>query len=121
MNKENATIHVQARLAPSEYEPFEKMIKLTGTKKATLMRQVILSNKDNVVCLGDDVELKEAKKRMVFLANKASNNINQIAKRLNEAYRSEIISERNFLKVMNELIGVRGAFEKGIDNVSSSK
>ncbi|WP_257969713.1 plasmid mobilization relaxosome protein MobC [Vibrio parahaemolyticus] len=51
----------------------------------------------------------------MFLANKTSNNINQIAKKLNQAYRGEVVSERNYHKIMNELIGVRSAFEKGMD------
>ncbi|MCR9998686.1 MobC family plasmid mobilization relaxosome protein [Vibrio alginolyticus] len=114
MEKESASIHVQARLTPSEYAPFKKLIEITGTKKATLFRHVILSNKNNVVYLGRSSE-EEAKKRMVFLANKASNNLNQIAKRLNQAYRSEVVREQHYTRMMNELIGLRSAFEKGID------
>ncbi|HGS5816809.1 TPA: plasmid mobilization relaxosome protein MobC [Vibrio diabolicus] len=114
MEKESASIHVQARLTPSEYAPFKKLIEITGTKKATLFRHVILSNKNNVVCLGKSSE-EEAKKRMVFLANKASNNLNQIAKRLNQAHRGEVVREQHYTRMMNELIGLRSAFEKGID------
>ncbi|HGS4928087.1 TPA: plasmid mobilization relaxosome protein MobC [Vibrio parahaemolyticus] len=114
MEKESASIHVQARLTPSEYAPFKKLIEITGTKKATLFRHVILSNKNNVVYLGKSSE-EEAKKRMVFLANKASNNLNQIAKRLNQAHRGEVVREQHYTRMMNELIGLRSAFEKGID------
>ncbi|WP_085344637.1 plasmid mobilization relaxosome protein MobC [Vibrio sp. ArtGut-C1] len=115
MEKESASIHVQARLTPSEYAPFKKLIEITGAKKATLFRHVILSNKNNVVHLGQSSEEEEAKKRMVFIANKASNNLNQIAKRLNQAYRGEVIREQHYTRIMNELIGLRSAFEKGID------
>ncbi len=115
MTKEVANVHVQAKLTPTEYEPFKKLIEITGTKKATLFRQVILSNKNNVVYLDQSSEEEESKKRMLFLANKASNNINQLAKRLNQAYRGEIVTERNYRQIMNDLVGVRTAFEKGID------
>nr|AKN40870.1 hypothetical protein [Vibrio sp. FF_273] len=52
---------------------------------------------------------------MLFLANKTSNNINQLAKKLHQAYRGEVVSERNYLRIMNDLVGVRSAFEKGLD------
>ncbi|MCG9625389.1 plasmid mobilization relaxosome protein MobC [Vibrio mediterranei] len=115
MKKEVSTVHIQAKLTPSEYEPFKQLIKITGSKKATLFKQVILSNKNNVVFLGQSAEDEARKQRMIFLANKASNNINQLAKRLNQAYRGEVVSERNYRQIMNDLVGVRAAFEKGMD------
>ncbi|PCD85915.1 plasmid mobilization relaxosome protein MobC [Vibrio mediterranei] len=115
MKKEVSTVHVQAKLTPSEYEPFKQLIEITGLKKATLIKKVILSNKNNVFCVEKSKEEIESKKRMLFLANKASNNINQIAKRLNQAYRGEIVSERNYRQIMNDLVGVRATFEKGVD------
>ena len=115
MTKELATVHVQAKLTPTEYEPFKKIIGIMGLKKATLFRKVILSNKNNVVCLSQSAEEEESRKRMLFLANKTSNNINQLAKKLHQAYRGEVVSERNYLRIMNDLVGVRSAFEKGID------
>lgn len=115
MTKELSTIHVQARLTPSEYEPFKRIIAITGIKKATLFKKVILSNRNNADISVDQPDETEAQRRLVFLANKTSNNINQIAKRLNQAYRGEVVSERNYLKIMNDLIGVRSVFEKGMD------
>nr|AKN40869.1 hypothetical protein [Vibrio sp. FF_273] len=61
MKKELATVHVQAKLTLTEYEPFEKIIGITGLKKATLFRKVILSNKNNVVCLTQSAEEEESK------------------------------------------------------------
>lgn len=115
MTKELSTIHVQAKLTPKEYEPFKRIIDVTGMKKATLFKKVILSNQNNAVVSVGNSEEKEAQRRLVFLANKASNNINQIAKRLHQAYRGEVVSERSYIKIMNDLVGVRSAFEKSID------
>ncbi|GAL27779.1 hypothetical protein JCM19239_1500 [Vibrio variabilis] len=115
MTKEISTIHVQARLTSAEFEPFKQLIKITGLKKATLIKKVILSNKNNVFCVEQSKEAVDSKKRMLFLANKTSNNINQLAKRLNQAYRGEIVSERNYRQIMNDLVGVRATFEKGVD------
>ncbi len=39
-----------------------------------------------MVEVSGSVEETDAQKRMIFLANKTSNNINQIAKKLNQAY-----------------------------------
>ncbi|MFW8631648.1 relaxosome NikA [Vibrio natriegens] len=114
MEKESATIHIQTRLTPSEYEPFKTVIEHFDIKKSELFRKVILSNEKNMVEVSGTAKETDAQKRMVFLANKTSNNINQIAKKLNQAYRGEVVSEQNYLKVLNELIGVRSAFEKGM-------
>ncbi|WP_104024578.1 plasmid mobilization relaxosome protein MobC [Vibrio hyugaensis] len=115
MEKESATIHIQTRLTPSEYKPFKNVIENFDIKKAELFRKIILSNEKNMVEVSGSAQETDAQKRMIFLANKASNNINQIAKKLNQAYRGEVVSERNYLKIMNELIGVRSAFENGMD------
>lgn len=115
MEKESATIHIQTRLTPSEYEPFKTVIENFDIKKSELFRKVILSNEKNMVEVSGSAKETDAQKRMVFLANKTSNNINQIAKKLNQAYRGEVVSERNYLKVLNELVGVRSAFEKGMN------
>ncbi|EJE8675704.1 relaxosome NikA [Vibrio parahaemolyticus] len=115
MTKELSTVHVQARLTPKEYEPFKRIIEITGIKKATLIKKVILLNQHNVDISVGKTEETEAQRRLIFLANKTSNNINQIAKRLHQAYRGEVITERNYLRIMNDLVGVRSAFEKGLD------
>ncbi|EKY4193705.1 plasmid mobilization relaxosome protein MobC [Vibrio harveyi] len=115
MEKESATIHIQTRLTPTEYKPFKIVIENFGIRKAELFRKVILSNEKNMVKVSGSAQESYAQKRMIFLANKTSNNINQIAKRLNQAYRGGVVSERNYLQVMNDLIGVRSAFEKGVN------
>lgn len=115
MTKDVSTVHVQAKLTPKEFEPFKRIIAMTGMKKATLFKKVILSNENNIVLASGEAKQDEEKRRLVFLANKASNNLNQIAKNLNQAYRGDIVSERHYLRIMNDLIGVRSAFEKGID------
>lgn len=115
MEKESATIHIQTRLTPTEYKPFKIVIENFGIKNAELFRKVILSNEKNMVKVSGSAQESYAQKRMIFLANKTSNNINQIAKRLNQAYRGGVVSERNYLQVMNDLIGVRSAFEKGVN------
>lgn len=117
MENETASVHIQARLTPTEFEPFKAVIDEFGITKAKLFRQVILSNEKNLVIVGDksDKTHDEYKKRMVYLANKTSNNVNQLAKRLNEAYRGGVVSERNYNRMMNDLIGITSTFKKGID------
>ncbi|NIY83692.1 MobC family plasmid mobilization relaxosome protein [Vibrio hepatarius] len=115
MDREKATIHIQTRLTPSEYKPFKKVIDTFGVNRADLFRRVILSNENNLVEVGGSNQITEAQQRVVYLANQTSNNINQIARKLNQAYLGGVVSERLYLRMMNELIGVRLAFEKGMD------
>lgn len=112
MTKEIASIHVQAKLTPAEYEPFRLIIEETGIKKATLFRHVILANKQNVF-----VPEKQStdKKRLIFIASKSSNNLNQIARQLNSAYRGGVVSERVYLDVLNKLVSLESFFKKAIE------
>jgi hypothetical protein len=110
--KEKATEHIQLKLTPTEYEPFKKLLGVTNLKQATLFRKIVLGNDINVV----QVEGKSAeRKRAVFFANKASNNINQIAKNLNQAYRGGVINEHLYIQTLNKLITLEKLFSGAID------
>ncbi|MGR2997595.1 relaxosome NikA [Vibrio vulnificus] len=104
MAKEKATIHVQAKLTPSEFEPFQKVMEETGIKQATLIRQVLLANKEFIV---EPKETPKDKARLLFLANKSSNNINQLAKRVHQAYRADVVSQRLYMETLNGLKSIQ--------------
>ncbi|MCY1296640.1 hypothetical protein D9M71_36840 [compost metagenome] len=56
--------------------------------------------------------------RLLFLYNKSSNNLNQLAHRINQAYRSEVISERLYLNLANQLVAIRELLLSGIQDAN---
>ncbi|GJJ05668.1 hypothetical protein RugamoR64_62060 [Duganella rhizosphaerae] len=70
------------KLTKSEAAPLNEKIALSGMKRADFLRDVVLKNK-TVVVAKPAASLE--KKRMQFLFNKTSNNMNQIAHVLNGA------------------------------------
>lgn len=106
--KEVASITCSFKLTPSDWQPYEKIIKDTGIKKGTLLRNVFISKSNNI-----DINKVATKsvvhkdiKRITFLINKSSNNLNQIAHNINSAYRTGIISESVFIESLNKLITI---------------
>ena len=68
---------------------------------------------------GGTIELKGDKpkinKRMIFLASKASNNINQIARKLNSSHRGGVVSEKTYVDILNKLITIESAYIKAMN------
>ncbi|NKQ33569.1 MobC family plasmid mobilization relaxosome protein, partial [Enterobacter hormaechei] len=52
----------------------------------------------------------------IFYYNKASNNINQIAKKINSAFAAKIISEEAMLSGIKVLQGIEKLLEMGLEN-----
>lgn len=117
-DKEVASVHVQAKLTPSEFRPFLEVMNATGIKKATLIRNVILSKSPNETVI-QNKQSPDAKK-LIFLVNNAANNINQIARKLNVDHKNGVVSEKTYQVILNQLIGLDEFNRKLLDNVSKS-
>ena len=115
MAKENKEVLVTFRCTEKEFEPYQKIIDGTGISRSALMRQVFIAKKGQLV---EPKQPQVEKKRVVFLANKASNNINQLAKRVHQAYRGGIVSEQLYRETLNMLVSIEKAFAGAIKNVS---
>ncbi|MBV8635075.1 MAG: plasmid mobilization relaxosome protein MobC [Burkholderiaceae bacterium] len=70
------------KLTKSEAAPLNEKIALSGMRRADFLRDVVLKNKTLVVA---KPAASLEKRRMQFLFNKTSNNMNQIAHVLNGA------------------------------------
>lgn len=114
MSKEIATEHIQIKLTKAEFEPYKKLMAAANIKKGTLFRKVVLGQDINIVQSKSKAQSKESE-RIIFLANKASNNINQIAKSLNQAYRGGVVNEQVYLKTLNNLVSIEKLFNGAID------
>ncbi|OEF62202.1 hypothetical protein OAA_18540 [Vibrio cyclitrophicus 1F175] len=111
MSKDKLTELVSFRISESEYEPYRLMIENTGIKKSKLMRDVFIAKSG---CMVEPKEDPKDKKRLMFLASKTSNNINQLAKKVNQAYRAGVVSERVYRETLNNLISIEKSFSGAI-------
>ena len=103
---------VTFRLAQEEFAPFEELLSRSSMSKSEFFRSLFLSNEKQV-------NLKERRpvdyQRLLYIANKAGNNLNQIAKQLNVAHKTGEINELDYHHAINQLVSINECF-KGILN-----
>ncbi|END8018786.1 plasmid mobilization relaxosome protein MobC [Shigella boydii] len=106
---------IAVRFTDEEFEPFKKFIDESGVSKSDFFRAIILS-KEIVLPQVKKLSKEEEKdyKKLLFFVNKASNNINQIAKRLNMESKGGAIKETTYIKAMNALISIRDSLLSAI-------
>ena len=102
-NKENKEILISFRLTASEYEAISIKLQKSTLSRSEFFREVFL--RQTYI-----FNLKEKKppeyKNLLFIFNKASNNLNQIAKRVNSDNKSGVVSNTTYLKTINQLISI---------------
>ncbi len=102
-SKENRSIPISFRLTASEFELYTDVLARTKLTKTDFFRGVFLEKKYTFhVHEKRPVEYD----RLLFLFNKTSNNMNQIAHKLNGAYRRGIVSEKVYVEYLNNLISI---------------
>ena len=112
MTKETLEENISFRLSTREFAPYKKLMKDTGIKKSKLFREAFIAKSDMIVL--PKMQTK-SNKRLLFLASKTSNNVNQIARKLNSAYRGGVVNEKIYLETLNNLISLERAFVKAIE------
>ncbi|EFE8115801.1 relaxosome protein [Escherichia coli] len=104
---------ISLRLTDEEYQPFHEYLTSLEVSRSEFFRMVILNRLDDIPTLKQK-RLPDYRE-LLRLFNKSSNNINQIAKKINTEYRNGFISENTYLRYLNVLINIRDAFVAGID------
>ncbi|MGD1336113.1 plasmid mobilization protein [Vibrio harveyi] len=112
MKKENRSVPISFRLTESEFAPLKKVLEETDLTRTDFFRRVFLGNEYQFTIKEQPPKEYD---RLLFLFNKSSNNINQVAHKLNSAYRSEVISEKVFLESLNTLISIERLMKGAID------
>ncbi|HGJ5865850.1 MAG TPA: plasmid mobilization protein [Arsenophonus nasoniae] len=104
---------ISLRLTDEEFLPLKRIIDTIEISKSDFFRLFILNrvNELPVTKVRKPPELK----KLIFYFNKASNNLNQLTKRINIDYQSGILSEETYLRYLNSLINIRDTFVNGID------
>lgn len=111
-SKNNKSIMIGLRLTEEEYAKYESVIAATGVSKSEFFRLLITGKFNPNV---HNKVKKDNQRELLRLFNKASNNINQITKKINTESRNGFISENTYLRYLNVLINIRDAFVRGVD------
>ncbi|ECG8212231.1 hypothetical protein FX392_19565 [Salmonella enterica] len=108
--KQNKDIVVSFRLMRDEFSPFEQQIKESQLSRSAFFRKLALSKGDSI-----NIEVKDIGK-LLYLFNKSSNNINQLALKINSAHKKGIISERKYTLLLNALINIESLMKKAVED-----
>lgn len=87
----------------------------SGFSASEWLREAVLANRTEVVA-----KQKPAPeyKRLLFLANKASNNINQLAHRANADYQARTLSQESYREILLELKALNRYLDVALKNGS---
>lgn len=91
---------VAFRLTDGDFLAYKRKFSASGLTQSEFFREHVLTNTTQVVA---KPKASADTKRAVFLLQKASNNINQLAHRANADHLAGILSESSFLAILNQL------------------
>ncbi|MNC57598.1 hypothetical protein D3C75_1072750 [compost metagenome] len=111
--KKNKGRVVAFRLTDEEFAPFGGELAKTNMTISAFFREVFLSL--NVSLIVNSAPPKDYKK-LVFIYNKASININQLSYMVNRAHRTGIITEALYRSLNNSLVVIRDQLLLGVSN-----
>ena len=111
-SKEKRSESVSFRLTPTEFLPYKRILDNTDLSKTDFFRSVFL-NKQYSFTVKENKPIEY--NRIIFLMNKTSNNINQIAHRLNADSNKGIITQHQYNIVNNHLITIENQLRRLID------
>lgn len=106
-NKDNI---IRFRLTPAELNQFEYSIKRAGCSHSSFFRELILNSKPTFK------EFTGFKRRIVFIANKAGNNITQLAYVAKAAGDRGIITDDVMLKWFKCLVAIEALLLAGVEH-----
>lgn len=91
---------VAFRLSEADHAAFLAKVEASGLKPSQFFREAILTNKTQVIARPKP---SADYGRLVYLVNKASNNVNQLAHRANAAHKAGQVSEATYAGILAEL------------------
>jgi hypothetical protein len=99
-NDEKLNHTVAFRLMDGDFQNYKRKFSASGLTQSEFFREHVLANTTQVVA---KPKASADSLRAVFLLQKASNNINQLAHRANSENLAGILSEATFLAIVNQL------------------
>lgn len=105
---------VAFRVSSSDFEIFDKKLASSKMSKSEFFREVFLNSN---VSLTVKAAPSKDHSALLFLYNKSSNNLNQLARQVNIAHLSGAINRDRYLRYMNALLEIRDLMLAGISHV----
>ena len=98
--KEKLTHPVSFRLTAADHATYLEKVEASGMKSSEFFRDCVLGNKTQVIARPKSSAEKD---RIIYLFNKASNNMNQLAHKANAAHLAGSVSEDTYKGILAEL------------------
>lgn len=110
---EKLTRPVSFRLTAADHAAYLAKVEASGLKPSAFFRECVLRNRTEIVARP---KASEDHSRLVYLFNKASNNINQLARRANADHLAGVISEATYTDILAELHTLADHMKAAIKN-----
>lgn len=91
---------VAFRLTEGDFQSYERKFAASGLNQSEFFREHVLTNSTKVIAR--PIATADTK-RIVFLMQKASNNINQLAHRANAEHLAGVLSDATFRGIVSQL------------------
>lgn len=99
-NAERLSKPVSCRLSATDYKAYLSKVQASGLSQSDFFRECVLQNKTTVTAIQ---KTNPDLQRMLFLFNKTSNNLNQLAHRANSDHLADKLSEAKYAAILEEL------------------
>ena len=102
---------VSFRLTEADYAAYLAKVGASGMKPSEFFRDAVLTNRTQVVAR---VQPSSDKRRLIYLFNKASNNLNQLAHTANAAELAGTVTPATYAGILAELQTLADVMKKAI-------
>ena len=110
---EKLTRPVSFRLTGADHAAYLAKVEASGLKPSEFFRECVLQNKTQVIAR---VQPSRDKRRLIYLFNKASNNLNQLARSANAAHLAGTVDAATYGAILAELQSLADMMKKAIDD-----
>ena len=91
---------VSFRLTDADHRAYLEKVEASGLKPSTFFRDCVLTNRTQIIARPKS---SLEKSRLLYLFNKASNNINQLAHRANSEHKGGSLSDGTYREILDAL------------------
>lgn len=112
--REKLTKPVSFRLTEADHAAYQEKVETSGMKSSEFFRDCVLGNKTQVIARP---KASVEKDQLIYLFNKASNNMNQLAHKANAAHLAGSASEATYAGILAELQSLADLMKATIKNV----
>ncbi|MDO9207018.1 MAG: hypothetical protein Q7T91_02090 [Sulfuricurvum sp.] len=111
--KEKLAKPVSFRLTAADHAAYLEKVEASGMKASVFFRDCVLGNKTQVIARPKSSVEKD---QLIYLFNKASNNMNQLAHKANAAHLAGSVSEATYTDILAELQTMADFMKASIKN-----